>query len=123
MRLFIAIPISEDIRSKISELQKELKSKVSGEKIRWINPQSIHLTLKFLGEVDKEKVEQILKLMGESVENISQFKVKIANGGVFPNNRRPRVLWIGCDDPYGYMSEIKKNLDEKLKVLGFISHK
>jgi 2'-5' RNA ligase len=123
MRLFIAFPVSKEIKNKIAKLQKDLKSKVVDEKISWVNPDNIHLTIKFLGEVDPEKVEVIGKIMAKSINRVGVFEMNIENGGVFPSKNKPRVMWVGCNDPTENISKIKKSMDNALKKLGFKKEK
>ncbi len=122
MRLFIAIPISEEIRENIGKFQEELKS-VYNKKVRWVVPENIHLTLKFLGEVDPDKIKIIYGIMLESIRDINKFSIEIKGAGVFPDKTRPRVLWVGCIDTSGYISSIKNNLDKGLKSLKFKKEK
>ncbi|MFW6134444.1 MAG: RNA 2',3'-cyclic phosphodiesterase [Elusimicrobiota bacterium] len=119
MRLFIAIPISEDIRKGIEDIQDDLKKKLKKGKIRWVEPHKIHLTLNFLGNIESEKKDKIIQAMKKSVKEAKQFKIEIKNGGVFPSARRPRVLWIGCQDTENKVTDIKKKLDKELKVIGY----
>jgi len=119
VRLFIAVPVPKAIKENISKLQADLKELISGKKIRWVNPENIHLTLKFLGETDPSKIEKIKKIIAESIEKLSEFDVSIAAGGVFPSKSRPRVLWVGCIDKNENIINIKNKLDKKLKPLGY----
>lgn len=123
MRLFIAVPLSKDTRENISRLQDELKKNMTGEKIRWVVPENIHLTLKFLGETDPGKVEKISKVMAESIKGLSSSSININSGGVFPSRRRPRILWVGSIEKNENIITIKKNLDRGLKHLGFEKEK
>ena len=117
IRAFIAIEISNSVREKIANLQEELKK--HKERISWTKPGNIHLTLKFLGDVEESKI----KLIGESLTNATKefqpFKFLVKNLGAFPNLRRPRVLWLGIENPTNELSEILNIIDKQLNLLGF----
>ena len=112
MRLFIAIKIPEDIKEYISELQKQIDT--ANNKISLVNKDNIHLTLKFLGEVQPNDIETIK----ESLNNVKfkSFSVHLNDVDVFPNENYIRVIWIGLE-PEENILELQKNIDESLKSL------
>ena len=112
MRLFIAIKIPEDIKEYISELQKQIDT--ANNKISLVNKDNIHLTLKFLGEVQPNDIETIK----ESLNNVKfkSFSVHLNDVYVFPNENYIRVIWIGLE-PEENILELQKNIDESLKSL------
>jgi len=112
-RMFIAIEIPLKIKNKIIELQNELKKKIAG---KWIAINNMHLTLIFLGEVEKEKLPSI-KLILKTLKT-SQFNLKVRNLGGFPNLKRPHVLWIGIERS-NKLLEIQNHLYQKLKEKKF----
>lgn len=93
MRTFIAIELPEDIKEAIGRLQDKLKR--SGADVKWVAPANIHLTLKFLGEIDeqtKNMVSEAVSLIGADTPD---FSMRLGSIGAFPSLRSPRVLWIG----------------------------
>jgi 2'-5' RNA ligase len=114
MRTFIAVGISDEVRQRIAELQKELPSK---EALKVVDPGIIHITLKFLGEIDESKVPEIKKII--SSISFEPFTVTTKGVGVFPNENFIRVIWIGAPSPE--LDAMAKELNEKLKTLGFKS--
>ncbi|MFH0762716.1 MAG: RNA 2',3'-cyclic phosphodiesterase [Candidatus Omnitrophota bacterium] len=93
MRAFIAIELPEDILDALAELQEKLKS--SGADIKWVAPENIHLTLKFLGEIDDKQLAAIARILEETGKNNTAFFIRLASLGVFPKADFPRVIWAG----------------------------
>ena len=112
MRLFIAIEIPKDIKEYISKIQEKIDT--TKNKIRFINKAQTHLTLKFLGEVQPDKVEHIT----ENLRKIAfkTFSVYLDKIGIFPNENYIKVIWIGLK-PEEPVLQIQKNIDEGLKKL------
>ena len=94
MRTFVAIDLPENILKKIQELLERLKP--ASKNVRWSRPESIHITLKFIGEIPVEKVEEV-KAQLESVQRRAPLKLRVRGAGFFPNERAPRVIWLGIE--------------------------
>jgi 2'-5' RNA ligase len=115
MRLFIAIGLPHEIESKLEEFQNELKPFARDAK--WVNPQNIHLTLKFLGEVKEEKVPELQEVLNECGKNIGPVSVTVQGCGIFPNARRPSVFWAGVKtEPLLGLQQI---IEDRTQNLGF----
>ncbi|MBN2407685.1 MAG: RNA 2',3'-cyclic phosphodiesterase [Elusimicrobia bacterium] len=123
MRLFIAIPVTEDIKNRITSVQDDIRKDVRGKQVRWVKPSAMHLTLNFLGEVDPGSVRDIAGCMRRAAAGAKAFSVTASGTGVFPDKRRPRVLWVGCRDESGSIERIKKTLDADLSLYGFVPEK
>lgn len=119
IRSFLAIELSRDVREKIEKLQRDLKS--SNADVRWVNPENIHLTLKFFGNIEESNIEQIIKSILEPAHRISPFSVKIKGLGAFPNLKNPRVIWVGLLDGKGILIPFQKELEKGFERLGFPS--
>jgi 2'-5' RNA ligase len=117
IRTFIAIELADSVRQKIGALQDELKR--DREKISWTKAENIHLTLKFLGDTDEAKIDDIADVITKSVGELSRFKLRVTGLGAFPNFRRPRVLWVGMPNPPISLIEIAENIDQQLGEIGF----
>ena len=117
IRTFIAIEIPGTIISKIRELQDAIKA--YGFKIRWVQAENIHLTLKFLGDVEEIKTNEIAKAVSKTVEGYSPISLKAKGIGVFPGIKRPRVLWVGLAGQFEALVRLQQTLDENLIALGF----
>ena len=114
MRAFIAIDIG--MKGKMGEVYEKLRK--TGAKLKMVEPQNIHLTLKFLGEINGEMVGKIKGYMEEVVADIQPFVAKLQGTGVFPGRSNIRVIWIGFADD-GQTEKMARHIDEKLSILGF----
>lgn len=111
MRSFIAIELPDEVKSSLSGLQDELKE--SRADIRWVKPDNIHLTLKFLGNIDGNNIGNIVQQIEGACAKYPFFELEISGIGVFPNIGSPRVLWVGIqhtDAFTGLHSEIENGL-------------
>ena len=113
MRLFIAVDLPDEILKGLKEVQRDLRSLT--ETARWVAPESIHVTLKFLGEVPTKRVDSI----HEALNGLSwkPFTIKVQGIGFFPGTRSPRVIWAGMEAPT--MSGLAIELDARMERLGF----
>jgi len=112
MRLFIAIEIPNDMRNYLGKIQEKIDDVTN--KIRFVDKNNIHLTLKFLGEVQPDKTEEVKEILKKIT--FSPFSVHLDGIGVFPSESYIRVVWIGLK-PEDKILELQKDIDEKLKKL------
>ena len=116
MRIFIAALIPDSIRLQLANYIDSLKQDVDG--VKWEKSDKLHITLKFLGDVDEHKTDEILDSLGNLVEGYSVFNVNISDFGGFPNLKNPRVLYAGLS----HNSELSKfhyEMDKSLSKIGF----
>ena len=117
IRAFIAIPISTEIHGEINKIIRGLKP-VCPENLRWVNPQGIHLTLKFLGDVPKSNINQISDCMQLTVQRKNPFRFDVEGLGAFPRPDQARVLWIGLEKSLE-LKKLQNELDQNLNKIGF----
>jgi len=118
IRSFIAIELPEEVRLGLRGIQARLKQ--SGHTfVKWVAPESIHLTLKFLGNIPAGQVTDIARAMEEASRGFLPFRLKIGKLGAFPNLRRPRVVWVGIDGEVDRLTALQQRLDAALARLGF----
>lgn len=117
LRLFIAIELSSETQEQLSQIQKQLKS--SGADVKWVKPENIHLTLKFLGETKVSLVEDIKNVIREAAEQFEKFEFHLNELGAFPKITSPRAIWVNAFEPTGIIGKIVLMLEEKLEKLGF----
>jgi len=117
-RIFIAVDITPT--NDILRFLNQINSLNADIKI--VEPQNIHITLKFLGDTPEKKFEQIEQIIKDSVKGIEAFNIKLNGTGVFPNKNYIRVVWIGIKDIEKLMT-IARNVDEKISALGFKKEK
>ncbi|UCF86915.1 MAG: RNA 2',3'-cyclic phosphodiesterase [Nitrospiraceae bacterium] len=120
MRSFISIELPEETRNALSRVQKEFE-KCSPD-IRWVKPGNIHLTLKFLGNIEDEIAENITVMMRKVCSKFPSFILTLQGAGMFPNVRSPRVLWIGLNGN-DVLAALQKEIEDGLEPLGFKSEK
>jgi 2'-5' RNA ligase len=116
MRAFIAIELPKELREFLSRMQDQLKT--SGGDIKWVAPDNIHLTLKFLGEIDDEKFAKIVKIIEGVTKETLPFPMRISSIGAFPKIDYPRVIWTGVDKGDKEAKQIVKELEAKIEKLG-----
>ena len=116
IRTFIAIPLSDRIKEELSKLQEELKK--SEAQVKWVRPEGIHLTLKFLGNVEEEKIREIEEAICRKTRKGSSFLLSLGCLGVFPDFRRPRVVWVGVEEGASKVKELAKIIEKALLPLG-----
>lgn len=116
MRAFIAIELPKEIKDALGELQGELKK--SGADVKWVEPQNIHLTLKFLGEIDAVTLSKISDILEDTAKDKNAFHIRISCLGAFPKINYPKVLWLSIDKGDNEVKEIAKQLKEKIAKAG-----
>jgi 2'-5' RNA ligase len=117
VRTFIAVELPQHVKAALEEVQKELKE--TGADVRWVRPESIHLTLKFLGEIDEESVVRIRKVMEGVASAHRPFEVEVKGMGCFPNLKQPRVIWVGVLDRQKALASLQEGVEEAVGLLGF----
>ncbi|MBN1932151.1 MAG: RNA 2',3'-cyclic phosphodiesterase [Desulfobacterales bacterium] len=117
IRTFIAIELPQNILASIFKVQEGIRG--YGFKLRWVPPQNVHLTLKFLGYISNTDVKKIGEAMVESIEGHFPIQLAAKGIGIFPGIKRPRVLWVGMIGQVDLLSKLQKNIDEKLEMVGF----
>ncbi len=118
IRSFIAIDVEDpEIVSKIVRVQEEILS--SSAKLKPVERQNLHFTLKFLGNVEESRIELVVSTMREVLESFEPFPMHLKGVGAFPRVSRPNVVWIGVDEGRDVFIEMAKELDRSLAKLGF----
>jgi len=121
LRTFIAVPINFHIQNAIGHIQNDLKK--VGADIKWVNPKNIHITLKFLGEISSDKIENVSKILHDVIVPKEPFSMPFSTLGAFPKIERPKVLWIGNNSTSKRITEIAQELEEALEKIGFEKEK
>ncbi len=116
MRTFIAIELPQEIKSQLAKIQKQLSA--SGADAKWVEPENIHLTLKFLGEINPEQQNQIIAILKEIGAKHSEFFAQITSVGAFPKLDYPRIIWAGIDQGNKEIKAIAQKLEEELEKIG-----
>jgi 2'-5' RNA ligase len=117
IRSFIAIELPDEVRRVLDQVQKHLRDSVTG--VRWVQPESIHLTLKFLGSILPEQVAAISAAVGEVAHGEPPLALNVSGIGAFPNARRPRVIWVGIVGEVERLGRLQTRLESAVESLGF----
>jgi 2'-5' RNA ligase len=118
IRCFIAVKLPDDILDQIKTYIRSLRD--IGPDVRWVKPQGIHITLRFLGEQPRNAVENVRNELHGIPGTVPPFRLKISGTGCFPNARKPRVFWLGIDhDPENSLFKLHEWIETRLEPLGF----
>lgn len=117
IRSFIAIPLAANIAGNAAKLIRKLSGLDDG--IKWVPPENLHLTLKFLGDVENVEIPQICDVLADICDEIKPFHLHVRGTGGFPNLEKPRVLYAGVDDPSGALVRMVAEIEVQLADLGF----
>lgn len=117
IRTFIALPLPDSLISQIFEIQRQLKS--YGFPVRWVKPENIHLTLKFLGDIPPESIDSIATAMEVTIRGHSPMTLFAKGLGVFPGIKKPRVIWVGISGDIQALFKMQAALESNLEEIGF----
>jgi len=118
VRSFIAIDLPADVRAELTSLEDKLKAR-RHPFVKWVDPESMHLTLKFLGNVAVDSLPQIIEAIAKVARLHSPFKLQVSGTGAFPNWQRPQVVWVGVGGESDKLDALQKELESALSPLGF----
>ena len=121
IRSFIAIELPTGTRSSLEGITGKLKA--SAGDVRWVKTDDIHLTLKFLGDVEEERIPDIGGCIEQCVMGITPFTIAVRGMGAFPSDHSPQVIWIAAADESGTLSRMQLSLEDGLARLGFKKEK
>ena len=119
VRAFIAIELSPDVLAQIGRLLDRVRQDLPPGLVRWVRPEGIHLTLKFLGDVDRGALPEIEQALRAACAPHAPFHLRIAGMGCFPTPRRPRVVWIGVEDESHTLAALQRDVERAISPLGF----
>jgi len=118
IRSFIAIELPHEVKSALAELQAGLQPDKQPS-VKWVDPYSIHLTLKFLGDIAAAKTSDITSAIEEASREIAPFSLEVKGLGVFPNFKRVRVVWVGVEGDISRLKLLQQRIESNLVPLGF----
>lgn len=116
MRLFAAVDLPAEVKKRIGGLIEQLKS--TGVKVKWVEAQNIHLTLKFFGEVAEPQLAGLVESVEEKIGGKGSFGLKLEGMGAFPEGERPHVIWVGVGEGHEKLEKLAGLLGEEK----FVSH-
>ncbi len=118
VRSFVAIELPDELKLGLGQLQARLKLG-NLPWVKWVDLNSIHLTLKFLGNIAVSRIGEITRAMEEAAEVISPFNLEVKDLGVFPNFRRVQVAWVGIRGEVDKLARLQQRIETSLAHLGF----
>ncbi len=119
IRTFIAIELSDAERLALRRLQERLKSTPAARYVRWVAPEGIHLTLKFLGGVDTAQMPALQHAVAGACAGVPPHTLTLDGIGAFPNTRRPNVVWVGVGGDIETAARLADQIDQACAALGF----
>lgn len=121
VRAFICFEIDRQMAASLGSLIAEARQ--FGERISWAQPEKIHLTLKFLGDVDSQQIEQITQILSNIAADKRGFEIAFDRLGAFPDFHRPRIFWVGASELPPVLTALVAELETTLSTLGFQKEK
>jgi 2'-5' RNA ligase len=120
MRAFIAIDVNDTVRDNLIKAQERIGNKAA--KIKFVERENFHVTLKFLGEIDEATAEEVKNALAEIAKNHRKHRARVKGIGVFPNPNYVRVIWAGVEDDEG-IKAIAADVEREMRRLGFKKEK
>ena len=119
MRCFIAIDYPDEVLKKVVEIIHQLSSSLPPRSVRWVSESNLHLTLKFLGEIELQQVSQIKDILTDIASAANPFSFNVLGSGIFPSPARPSILWIG-NSSSDQMAVLAKEIDRAVTPVGIL---
>lgn len=119
VRAFIAIELPPAVLDQVGRLQTRVRQDLPSGLIRWTRPEGIHLTLKFLGDVEQDHLPEIEAALRGACAPHAPFPLQVSGLGCFPTPQRPRVLWVGVQDSSGKLAALQRDVERAIAPLGF----
>ncbi len=119
IRAFIAIELPEPILAELGNIESRLKPQMPHDTIRWVKADSIHLTLKFLGQVPSDQLGLITTALRGAVAAHAPFTLEVKDAGCFPSIHRPRVVWVGVQENEHRLHALQRAVENAIAPLGY----
>lgn len=117
-RSFIAVDIPAGVQEALGQVEDQLRERLPETPIRWVEPEKIHLTLKFLGDVSRENLDMVKKILSSEVAKRHAMEIGIGGIGAFPKMRHPRVVWVGVEAPEE-LHALRRGIEDGVARLGY----
>jgi len=118
VRAFIAVDLPPDIHDCINLVENKLQEQLGDVPIRWVVPENIHLTLKFLGDVSPSNIDVLKGILQSEASNYQPIVISIGGVGAYPKMRNPRVIWVGVEAP-AELSALQRGIDTHTSKVGY----
>ena len=121
LRTFVAVELTAEVRARLAELLTALRP--SGQRVRWVAPENLHVTMKFLGSTDERLVPDVCEALRRATRGLRPFVCPVVGVGSFPPKGAPRVIWAGLGDPENLLVPFAGRVDAELADTGFAPEK
>ncbi|HMF56627.1 MAG TPA: RNA 2',3'-cyclic phosphodiesterase [Pyrinomonadaceae bacterium] len=118
-RVFCAVPLTEEVRESAARHMESLRASLPYVRASWERPEKMHITLKFLGEIEESRVEALSRAAERAAHEAESFTLSISGAGAFPARGNPRVLWLGIKDETGGLYGLQRALETETEREGF----
>ncbi len=118
VRVFVSVGLSTEAREALADAVERIRSEIPNG-IQWARPDGMHLTLKFLGNIPSANVSPLVECVGELASANRGFRLKLTGLGMFPNRRKPRVLWAGVGGDLNALSSLQQAAEDAINALGY----
>ena len=118
IRTFIAVDLPPSVLEALGQVSSQLQEKLPDTPVRWVNYQKMHLTLKFLGDISKENIGMVEKILQSEAAKRQAMEIGIGGIGAFPKMRHPRVIWIGIEAPTD-LFDLRRGIEDGVARLGY----
>lgn len=115
-RIFVAVPLDPPLREAVRALEDRIEA--AGARVRWVKPENLHFTLRFLGHIGERALEHVRSAV-RSCAGTGSFRITLTGVGAFPSARRPQVIWVGVHDGADGLVNLAERLEEALAARGF----
>jgi 2'-5' RNA ligase len=119
LRTFIAVELPEPVQTALADVSRRAASRWPVGAVRWVRGEGIHLTLRFLGDTDEDRLPELRRGLDLAAAGHPAFELSLAGMGCFPNPRRPRVVWIGVADPQARLPKLQRQVEHLVRGLGW----
>lgn len=118
IRTFIAVDLPPSVKEALDQVSLQLQEKLPDTPVRWVRTEKIHLTLKFLGDVSRENISMVEKILQAEASKRQAMEIGIGGIGAFPKLRHPRVIWVGVEAP-SELFDLQRGIEDGVARLGY----
>ncbi len=119
IRAFIAIPLPGQVQKLLGDITYNWSERIPERSVRWVKPQLMHITLRFLGDTDTRSIPDLIQALDSITSQRKPFTLELNKTGCFPNRKRPRVIWVSLQGQLNAAHALKKEIDKALVPLGW----
>lgn len=123
MRVFVAVAVPPDIQHALGQAIEQLRDGAPKKCVRWVRPENIHLTLRFIGNVQPQAIEPLTAALQAAVVGLRSFILQLDGAGCFPKDRAPRVLWMGLGGELDPLTQLQSRVETSTAAWGVVEER